>query len=107
MGLEIIFEVHEADELDNLVDEIDIVGVNNRNLKTFNTDINTSFELLPLIPEQYLKISESGIHSPEVAMTLKNAGFNGLLIGEQFMKSSDPAQNCAKFIQQLNHLYAG
>ncbi len=107
LNLEIIFEVHEADELQNLVDEIDIVGVNNRNLKTFKTDIHTSFELLPLIPAQYLKISESGIHSPDVALGLRNAGFDGLLIGEQFMKGSDPAQNCAKFIQQLNQLYAG
>lgn len=107
LGLEIILEIHSEAELNKISDHVDIVGVNNRNLETFETNLSTSTALLPLIPSEFLKISESGIHSPEDAYKLKDAGFDGLLIGEQFMRSSNPGQVCAKFIQQLNLLYAG
>jgi indole-3-glycerol phosphate synthase len=103
--LEIILEVHTAADLDKINDMVDIVGVNNRDLKTFSTDVNTSFELEPLIPAGITKISESGISEPRIAAKLKQAGFDGFLIGEQFMKNSRPGAACAEFIEQLNQLY--
>jgi len=107
LDLEIILEVHTKEELSKLNDNIDIVGVNNRNLATFVTDIETSIELHDHIPKQFVKISESGIHTPETACKLKKKGFDGLLIGEQFMTHSQPGHACAQFINELKQLYAG
>ena len=83
---------------------MDIIGVNNRNLQTFDVDIQTSYELLNYIPVETFKISESGISDPEVVCKLKEAGYNGFLIGELFMKSSHPGKRCLKFIDELNQL---
>jgi len=105
LNLEIILEIHTKEELNKLNDNIDIVGVNNRDLTTFVTDIERSMELYNHIPKQFIKISESGIHTPEIAYKLKKKGFDGLLIGEQFMTSSQPGHACAQFIQELKQLY--
>jgi indole-3-glycerol phosphate synthase len=78
-----------------------VLGVNNRNLKTFEVDINTSLELLPLMPEHVVKISESGINSPDKILTLKSAGFQGFLMGEYFMRFPLPAKACEEFIKKL------
>ena len=101
IGLEVLVEIHSEEELDKLNPMVDIVGVNNRNLKTFEVDINTSIHLGELIPAQYLKISESGISTPESIAQLRATGFKGFLIGETFMKTEDPGQACAEFIANL------
>jgi len=101
IGLEVLVEVHSAEELEKLNPQVDLVGVNNRNLKTFEVDVQTSVCLSKLIPEQFVKISESGISDPESIAQLRAAGFKGFLIGETFMKTDDPGKACAEFIEEL------
>ena len=101
IGLEVLVEVHSVEELDKLNPQVDLVGVNNRNLKTFEVDINTSIRLGEMIPAQFVKISESGISAPESIAQLKAVGFKGFLIGETFMKTEDPGKACAEFIANL------
>lgn len=104
LDLEVLMEVHSKDQLQKATDAVNIIGVNNRNLETFEVDINTSYDLLRYIPNDIFKISESGISNPEVVFRLKEAGFNGFLIGELFMKSSHPGKKCLKFINEVNQL---
>ena len=107
IGLEVLMEVHDGEELDrSLCDELDLVGVNNRNLKTFDVSLDTSMELVDRIPSSFLKISESGISKPETLVSLKKAGFDGFLIGENFMKSSRPEQAAYTFIKEYRKLLA-
>jgi len=101
LSLEVLFEIHEASELSLLNDYIDVVGVNNRNLKTFTVSIEQSISLLPLIPKQFAKISESGISKANSVQQLQRVGFDGFLIGEAFMKTADPAASCKQFIQEV------
>ncbi|WP_373515740.1 indole-3-glycerol phosphate synthase TrpC [Persicitalea sp.] len=92
LGLEVLLEVHNAEELaQSLCDEVDMVGVNNRNLKTFSTSVETSIELAAQIPNHFVKISESGLKDAEMIVRLFEQGYRGFLIGETFMKTSDPA----------------
>jgi len=102
LGLEVLVEVHSAEELEKLNQQVDLVGVNNRNLKTFEVDVQTSVRLSKLIPDQFVKISESGISDPESIAQLRAAGFKGFLIGETFMKTDNPGKSCAEFIKKLN-----
>lgn len=102
LGLEVLMEVHSADQLDKLTPDINVVGVNNRNLKTFEVSINTSIKLFPVIPDQFVKISESGISEPQNIVELKQHGFQGFLIGEHFMKAANPAKACLQFIKAVN-----
>jgi len=102
LELEVLLEVHEESELEHITSDIDIVGINNRNLKSFVTDIETSFKLGEKIPSDYLRISESGISDPLTIKELRTAGFNGFLIGETFMKEDDPALALTHFIKALN-----
>ena len=104
LGLEVLLEVHQESELDVLNENIDIVGVNNRDLKRMVTDINTSRELSEKIPAEFLKISESGISDPGTILTLKEYGYRGFLIGEYFMQHTDPAKACRKLITDLQRL---
>jgi len=104
LDLEVLMEVHAKEQLDKLTDTVDIVGVNNRNLETFEVDIQTSYDMLDHMPSKLFKISESGISNPEIVYQLKKAGYNGFLIGEHFMKSSHPGKNCLKFINELKQL---
>ncbi len=101
LGLETLLEVHSGDELNYINDFIDIVGVNNRNLKVFKTDVQTSFDLAADIPSDFVKISESGISKPETVLELRKVGFRGFLMGENFMKESDPAEALRQFIQKI------
>lgn len=101
LGLEVLVEVHNEAELEKLNQRVDIVGVNNRDLRTFKVDVETSVRLSKLIPDQFVKISESGISDPAAISKLRDAGFRGFLIGETFMKTDDPAKACKEFIQQL------
>ena len=102
LGLEVLMEIHNAEELDIVNDFVDIVGVNNRNLKTFEVSVETSVELGKLIPEKFIKISESGLAGPDEIKYLRSHGFKGFLIGETFMKTTDPGNACKTFIQKLN-----
>lgn len=105
LGMEILLEVHDEEELlRSCCDEIDAVGINNRNLKTFQVDIQTSIKLAELIPDRFLKVSESGIESPEVILKLKEHGFRGFLIGEYFMKAASPADRIKAFVNDIHKL---
>ncbi len=100
-------EVHDGEELErSLCDSLDLVGVNNRNLKTFEVSLNTSLELVNQIPNQFVKISESGISDPNTLVQLKTAGFDGFLIGESFMKSARPEQAAYNFVKEYKKLIA-
>lgn len=101
LELEVLLEIHNEEELSHICDAVDIVGVNNRNLKTFEVDVNTSIKLSSLIPADKIKISESGISDAAVINLLKQHGFKGFLVGETFMKETDPAIAFARFVQQL------
>jgi len=101
LGLEVLLEIHNEAELEHICDEVDLVGVNNRNLKTFHVDIQTSLNLVTKIPKEKPAISESGISDVETILTLKAAGFKGFLIGENFMKQPDPTIAFAEFTHQL------
>ncbi|MEP6675814.1 MAG: indole-3-glycerol phosphate synthase TrpC [Ferruginibacter sp.] len=104
LQLEVLLEIHNEDELQHICDEVDMVGVNNRNLKTFDVDINTSIRLAALIPPGKIKISESGINDAAVINLLRrHHDYTGFLIGETFMKEADPAIAFASFVQQLNN----
>ena len=102
LGLEILFEINDKTELDKIVSEIEIVGINNRDLKNFVVDTDQSIQLASMLPDSYTKVAESGINSPAMIHNLKSKGFNGFLMGEYFMKASQPELECAKFISQLN-----
>lgn len=101
IGLEIILEIHEQDELDKLNRFINIVGVNNRNLKTFEVNTDISVILAEKIPENFIRISESGISSSQVIKKLRNSGYSGFLIGEKFMSSPDPVGVFSEFVKEL------
>ncbi|WP_347160375.1 indole-3-glycerol phosphate synthase TrpC [Pontibacter chitinilyticus] len=105
LGLEVLLEVHNKEELDAALNEnVAVVGVNNRNLKDFKTEIGTSFELADYMPKDITKISESGIINPRVMVELKEAGFNGFLIGERFMYNSRPERAAMEFIKEYKTL---
>ena len=101
IGLNVLLEVHNEQELEHICDEVDVVGVNNRDLKTFTVDVNRSIELGKKIPLGKIKISESGIDNIETIHLLKQNGFNGFLIGEKFMKQNDPGEAFKKFTEEL------
>ena len=101
LNLQVILEIHSEKELSYLCDSIDVVGVNNRNLKKFETNINNSINLADIIPSSFLKISESGISNSEEIFLLKEYGYDGFLIGENFMKKEDPVSACNDFIKKL------
>lgn len=101
LGLEVLLEIHDVCELAHICPAVDVVGINNRNLATFVTDVQTSFELSRQIPGEYLRISESGISSPDTVRRLREAGFSGFLMGENFMKEDDPEAALHHFIEEL------
>lgn len=102
IGLEVLLEIHNEEELkkSDLIN-IDLIGVNNRNLKTFEVSLEMSKNLSKLIPSDKIKISESGISSIEAIQELKQCGFQGFLIGENFMKTNDPAKSANEFLNNL------
>ena len=101
LGLEILMEIHDETGLEKLNRHIDVLGVNNRDLRVFKTDIQNSVNLATQIPAGQIKISESGIRTPEDIVRLLAAGFDGFLIGEQFMKNADPGKACNELIHQV------
>jgi indole-3-glycerol phosphate synthase len=102
IGLNVLLEVHNLEELQKSMDtNVDAVGVNNRNLADFTVNIQTSFDLVNEIPSDFLKISESAISSPQTISQLRKAGFNGFLIGENFMKTDAPGAAMQQFVSEL------
>ncbi len=99
--LEVLLEIHNEQELTHICNEVTLVGVNNRDLHTFTTSLDNSVHLAPMIPDQFIKISESGIHSAEDVQYLTAHGYQGFLIGESFMKTDHPGQACSEFIEAL------
>lgn len=105
LGLNVLLEVHNLEELErSLNPQLDVIGVNNRNLADFTVSVDTSFNLIKSIPKEFLKISESAISNPETILRLKEAGFNGFLIGENFMKETDPGQAMQEFVAEIKKL---
>jgi len=101
LGMETLLEVHGADELEKLDGAVTLIGVNNRDLTSFRVDIRLSLELSRLIPQDRVKVAESGISDPEAAWSLRQAGYQGLLIGEVFMRDPDPGACLGSFIREL------
>lgn len=101
LGLEVLLEMHSEEELEYAEMEPDMCGINNRNLGTFITDVQNSFRLAELLPKDSVKVSESGISNPDTVKALRLAGFRGFLIGETFMKTSDPGKALKDFISKL------
>ena len=101
LGLEVLFELHSKEQIKKITDDIDIVGVNNRDLKTFEVNFQNSIDMLPHLPKEKVKISESGISEPSSILELRDAGFQGFLIGETFMKTAEPHKTCRTFIRQI------
>lgn len=104
LGMDVLLEIHNEDELKiSLHSTVDLLGVNNRNLKTFEVSLDASKRLSNLIPDNYVKVSESGISSIESIKELKPYGFKGFLIGERFMKTENPGKSAAEFISSLRY----
>ena len=102
LHLDVLLEVHNEEELHkSIMPSLDILGVNNRNLKTFEVSLETSKSISKLIPDNFVKISESGISSIEAIQDLKHYGYQGFLIGENFMKTDNPGKSAMEFIQKL------
>lgn len=103
LGLEVLLEIHNLEELKSApLQQVNIIGVNNRNLKTFNVSIENSKELSRYIPSEFLKISESGISDPKAVKELRGFGYKGFLVGENFMRTDNPGQSAANFINEIN-----
>jgi indole-3-glycerol phosphate synthase len=102
LGLNVLLEVHNLEELQRSINpNLDAIGVNNRNLADFTVSVEASYQLAPHIPTDFLKISESAISNPETIKQLKTAGFQGFLIGENFMKQEDPGKAIRDFVSEL------
>lgn len=102
LNLEVLLELHSEEELEHYNDYVDMVGINNRNLGTFHTDVENSFRMAGKLPKDAVRVSESGISSPETIHRLREAGYQGFLIGETFMKTPDPGKALSDFIKRLN-----
>lgn len=102
LGLEVLMEFHSKEELSKLNDNVDVIGINNRNLKTLETDVQTSIDLIKYLPFDKIKISESGINSPSQIKTLLDVGYDGFLMGEYLLKSK--AKNGLKNIVNMSNI---
>ncbi len=106
LGMEVLFEIHDEDELKLLNSYVQMVGINNRNLKTFSVDLNQSIKLASQLPKGMIPIAESGISSPDDYQLLKESGFKGFLMGEYFMKQENPAEACISFCKTIKSYVA-
>ncbi len=103
INLEVLLEVHNEEELQkSIMPSIDMLGVNNRNLKIFEVSLDMSKQLAKLIPDDFVKISESGISTIDAIKELQPYGYKGFLIGENFMKTNNPGESAKEFINELN-----
>lgn len=104
LDLEVLLEIHEERELDYVSVDTDMVGVNNRHLGTFHTDVEQSFYLADKLPAEVVRVSESGISDPATVHELRMAGYRGFLIGEHFMREAEPAQALRRFVESVEML---
>ncbi|HWY37637.1 MAG TPA: indole-3-glycerol phosphate synthase TrpC [Bacteroidia bacterium] len=104
LGMEVLLEIHDEEELEKVLPGIQMVGVNNRDLKTMEISLQNSLDILPKLPSSVIKIAESGIHTAQQLLQLKEAGFHGFLMGEYFMKHSRPEEACMNFIREIKQL---
>ena len=103
LGLDVLLEVHNLNELEkSIMPSVDLIGVNNRNLKTFKVSLETSRSLAEKIPAEFVKVSESGISEVASIKKLKAMGYKGFLVGENFMKTDNPGLAAKNFINQLD-----
>lgn len=102
LGMDVLLEIHNEKELDHINEFVDVVGVNNRDLTTFITNVKGSFDLADKIPSDFLKISESGISEYQTVKDLREVGYRGFLMGENFMKTDNPGLALSRFIYELN-----
>ncbi len=103
LGLEVLLELHEESEIGHIAPDIALIGVNNRNLNTFETSLQTSFDMVEKLPTDKILVSESGLHRVSDIMELKSAGYRGFLIGEAFMKTGDPGRASAEFARAIGN----
>lgn len=101
LKLEVLLEIHSLEEMEYAGLDVDMLGINNRNLGTFHTDVQNSFSMISRLPEDKVKVSESGIDKPETIRLLREAGYRGFLMGEHFMKQPDPGKALGDFISKL------
>jgi indole-3-glycerol phosphate synthase len=101
LNLEVLLELHDETELGHICDAVDLVGVNNRNLKTFEVDLEHSVRLAEKIEDKFIKVAESGISDVKNIRYLKQYGFQGFLIGEYFMKQQSPMEAFKNFTYEL------
>lgn len=105
LALEVLLEVHNEAELEkSIMPSLDMIGVNNRNLKTFEVSLETSKQLADKIPNNFVKVSESGISTITAIQELQAYGYNGFLIGETFMKTNSPGIALKKFLSEYKTL---
>ncbi len=104
LDLEVLLELHHPAEIDHINPFVDLLGINNRNLKDFSVDIAASLEMIEILPAEMVKVSESGLNDPMAVANLKFAGFHGFLIGEYFMRQEDPGEACRAFIRKVDDL---
>lgn len=102
LQLEVLLELHREEELEYINEYVDMIGINNRNLGTFHTDTENSFRLIEKLPKDKVLVSESGISQPETVARLREAGFRGFLIGENFMKTENPGTALSQFIHHIH-----
>lgn len=102
LGLEVLLEMHDEKGIEKITDQVNLVGINNRNLKTFEVDLEKSISLLAELPQDRPCIAESGIEDAATVSYLWEAGFRGFLIGERFMRTMDPAKACQQFIEAID-----
>jgi indole-3-glycerol phosphate synthase len=101
LGLEVLLELHEEKEIEKIDPRVDLIGINNRDLRDFSVNIDRSLDLLKKLPKDMVKISESGLSSPETILHLMHKGFKGFLMGENFMKNSNPGKAFKDFLLKL------
>lgn len=101
LGMEVLLEIHSTEEISYINKGVDMIGINNRNLGTFFTDVENSFRLAGQLPQDSVLVSESGISDPETVKRLRKAGFRGFLIGETFMRTPQPGMSLQNFLESL------
>lgn len=104
LKMDVLLELHDEKEIDYISDSNLLIGINNRNLGTFVTDVEKSFKMINLLPREAVLVSESGISSPQLVKDLREAGYKGFLIGENFMKTANPGDSLGTFISQIKSL---
>lgn len=99
LGLQTLVEIHSAQEIASIPEDADMVGINNRDLTSFHTDISNAARLIGMLPSSAVKIAESGLKTPSDMKSLRAAGFDGFLIGEAFMSAPEPGMALRSFIE--------